>query len=234
MTDHSNLNQQNIAAWDRLYQISPIGLWGTMPLPFLIDWKATLMSQMAPKSRLLDAGAGQGRNLPVWMDTGIEVHACDASAHALEAIPENLKSAVHLRCCELSDTGYPDHHFSIIVLMDVFETLPCVASVLAELHRILKPGGHLLVNIPDQSDPIAQTDMQPLVNGAHLYAETYYYHFYPKNEAEQLLRKSGFQIFHIQSHTWNEAPHPHYREHDHSHTSTVFLARRNTPDDAAS
>lgn len=219
-------NQKNILAWDQLYRKSNGRIWGHTPLPFFFEWVDTLRNLSLEKTRILDAGTGEGRNLPALLDFQSEVHACDASRHALDRISETIQACVPLKCCELSATPYLDHYFRLVVMLDVFETLPCINSVLNELYRILDDDGYLFVNIPDDSDPISSTDMIPLEDGGYIYRGKYYYHFYSNEEAVGILHSSGFEVVKQRLHTWQEAPHENYRSHSHTHTSSVFLLKK--------
>ena len=218
-------NQKNIRAWDQLYRNSEGRIWGHTPLPFLSEWIDTLKGKRLEGKRLLDAGTGEGRNLPALAELGAELHACDASRYALNRIKETMKE-VHLKYCELSDTSYPENSFHLVAMLDVFETLPGIRDVLKEMHRILEMDGYLFVNIPDNSDPISSTNMIPLEDGGYIYRGKYYYHFYSHSEAMDLLRSSGFEVLEQRRHTWKEAPHENYRSDDHLHTSSVYLLQK--------
>ncbi len=43
---------------------------------------------------------------------------------------------------------FPDHHFDAVVCFEVFEHVFNLDEVLAEIGRVLKPGGQLLISIP--------------------------------------------------------------------------------------
>ena len=220
-------NQKNIRAWDQLYRDSEGRIWGHTPLPFFAEWQETLEGLNLKEDRILDAGTGEGRNLPALLELSNEVHACDASQHALDRITESIRTQVQLKHCELSATAYPKQHFRLVAMLDVFETLPGIREVLNELHRILEPEGYLFVNIPDDSDPISSTDMIPLDDGGYIYRGKYYYHFYSQEDAARIIQTSGFEVVEQRLHTWIEAPHENYRSDSHTHTSSVFLLKKN-------
>lgn len=220
----------NQRAWDTLYRSTPELVWGSSALPFLDDFLADLRQALRRPSRLLDAGAGEGRNLPLLLQCGAdEVHAFDSSAHALAKIPAGLLPRVQCRTGDLRATGYPESHFDAIALLDVVETLPDSPAVLRELARILRPGGLLLCNIPGPDDGIAGRDMQALGRNAFLYRNTYYYRFIERPEAESLLVGAGFELLRSCRCQWREAAHPAFRPGEHQHVSRILLARRPVP-----
>jgi len=223
---NSYSNRENVEAWDQLYGKSSSRIWGQSPLPFIGEWKESLRDYLGSGARILDAGTGEGRNLPVFLELNGILWGCDASTHALERITDLLKSRVSIKCCELSETGFPDGFFNLIAMMDVFETLPCLSEALKEMNRILDANGYLFVNIPDSRDSIYANDMIALSDGGYLYAGRYYYHFYSQTEAVNLLKNAGFELVAEKLHSWVEEPHENYRDQPHEHTSSVFLFKK--------
>jgi len=231
--DPGQLSSTNQRAWDALYAATDDLVWGSDPLPFLTEFRGDFQSVLTSPSRLLDAGVGEGRNLPYLLDCGAdEVHAVDASPHALRKIPPPLASRAQRHLAELGHTGYPDRHFDALTLLDTIETLPDAAAVLVEMFRILKPGGLLLCNIPGLDDGVAGLDMRALSDNAFLYRDRYYFHFIEPTEAEAMLGAAGFEIVRAVHRKWRESGHPGFRDETHTHVSHVFLVRR--PGDAES
>jgi SAM-dependent methyltransferase len=218
------LSDSNMSAWDDLYASTPELIWGREPigfLPRLLPPAATL-----PPGPVLDAAAGEGRNLPVLLALGRPVVAWDASAAALAKIPVPLRSRVSTRVCDLAHARGPAAQFALILLSDTVETLPEPEPVLAELRRLLVPGGMLLANVPAQDDGVAGINMQPVDGGGWLYRGRYYYHFYARAEAEALFHRAGLELAASDDCLWEEPPHPQFRDATHRHHSRVLLGRR--------
>jgi diaminopimelate decarboxylase len=225
--DLEALADSNKHAWDELYASTSELVWGTDPLPFLAEFVDEFRGVLTTPSRVLDAGAGEGRNLPFLLDChASEVHALDASAHALDKIPALLKAQIKCRAADLSATGYAAASFDGITLLDVFETLPNVDAALAELYHILKPGGLLLCNIPGFDDGVAGHDMDALDDHSFLYRKAYFYRFIEPEAAHAMLLTAGFEILQSGRREWIEASHPGFRSGDHTHVSHVLLVRR--------
>ncbi len=225
--DIEQLASANKQAWDRLYAGTGERVWGEQPLPFLDEFASEFASVLRAPSRLLDAGAGEGRNLPFLLERGSdEVHALDSSRHALDKIPSQLRAQVVTRYGDLSATGYPGAWFDGITLLDVFETLPNAEAVLAEMYHVLKPGGLLLCNIPGFDDGVAGLDMDAISDDTFLYQNAYFYRFVEAQAAEVLMNDAGFEILHSGRREWIEDAHPGYRSESHQHVSHVLLVRR--------
>lgn len=222
-----HLDQANRRAWDELYASTPELVWGDAPMPFLNAFRDEILPALRTPSRLLDAGAGEGRNLPFLLSlTDGEVVALDASAAALAKIPAALGPRVTRHQGALDATGLPADAFDAALLLDVAETLPALETALRELLRVLQPGGLLLVNFAAREDGVAGVDMTPAVGDGHLYQQRYFFRFFSQDEAVAVMIAAGFELVAVRHCTWEEERHPGFRAAPHTHASHVLLARR--------
>jgi ubiquinone/menaquinone biosynthesis C-methylase UbiE len=102
--------------------------------------------------QVLDYGCGPGGYIPATsklVGQAGRVYALDIHPLAIKRI-KNLANKRGLTNVEtiLSDckTGLPDNSLDVVLLYDVLHGLSDAQMVLAELHRVLKPGGTLSVN----------------------------------------------------------------------------------------
>ena len=226
--DANALNEANKRAWDRLYATTADLVWGREELPFLEEFREDFRAAAGQPARYLDAGTGEGRNLPSLLRLGLgEVHAVDASSYALAKIVPAVAARVALRRADLGHTDYAAAHFDGVVLLDVIETLPDAGVVLREMNRILRTGGMLLCNIPGLDDGVAGIEMHPTEGRPGFwYQDRYYFEFRTPAAARALLEAHGFTVVRMGRHEWEEAPHPGFRRTRHRHASQVILARR--------
>lgn len=216
-------NGSNKAAWDALYASTAAPIWGEEPVGFLAGHLPDFST--LPPGDVLDAASGEGRNLPLLLAGGRPVLACDASAAALAKIPAAVLARVTTFTCDLAAIPRPDASCAFILACDIIETLPDPRPALREFARLLAPGGLLLANIPGGDDHIAGHDMSAAGEG-WLYREKYYFRFYEPAEISALLHEVGLECRRLESCTWQEAAHPHFRPAPHEHRSRILLATR--------
>lgn len=95
-------------------------------------------------ARILDAGCGSGSNMPVLEQHG-SVAGVDASPVAVAAARERGRDVVLGRVERLP---YRDESFDLVTCLDVIEHTPDDRAVLAELRRVTRPHGYLVVTVP--------------------------------------------------------------------------------------
>ena len=148
---------------------------------------AFLSSGLAPGGRVLDVGCGRGVILGELANRGFEVHGVEISAEAARGADPRAEIRIAPR---VADAGYPDSHFDQVIIWHVLEHLPDLRGTLREVHRVLKPGGRLIVAVPNFSS------LQARWTGAawfHLDLPRHLYHF-PLSALRRLMGRSGFAV----------------------------------------
>lgn len=106
-----------------------------------------IVAQLEPGYRILEAGCGTGNTLRV-----LDQLADDGLVLGMDLFAEGLRWARQRVTCPLvqGDIHAPPFRaqFDLIGLFDVLEHLPDDVTVLRDLHRMLKPGGHLILTVP--------------------------------------------------------------------------------------
>lgn len=217
---------QNKTAWDHLYGATDDLVWGAAPVGFIPEFQNDILSFLKPGSLALDAATGEGRNLAIMLDWRFHVVACDASWQALSKMPEAITGEVARIKSDLYSLPFTNNMFDFVLASDIIETLPQPCKGLQEIHRVLRPGGLFLCNIPGMEDEIAGKDMHELEKNMYLFKENYFYQFLAEGEASKLLTDIGFTIVRQKLCSWTEPAHPQYRDTEHRHTSRVFLVSK--------
>jgi len=98
--------------------------------------------------RILDAGCGSGPIAAALRDRGAVVTGIDSSAKMLELARQRLGASADLHLADLgSPLPFPDGAFDDVIASLVLHYLEDWAGPLAELRRVLTPGGRLIVSV---------------------------------------------------------------------------------------
>jgi SAM-dependent methyltransferase len=140
------------------------------------------------KGRLLDVGCGGGLFLGMMKERGWDVVGLDFSAEASEVA---LKSqGVHVEVGSIEQAPFAPESFTAITMFHVLEHLVDPGTSLAAARKLLKPGGKLVVQVPDAGTlglKLFGIRWNALDIPRHLY------HFRSK-DLERLLEAQGFHV----------------------------------------
>lgn len=115
---------------------------------------ASLARRHGPKTgRVLEVGCGLGHLLS-WLEKDYQVYGTDINAWALAQARQNVpRGSFTLLSAE--DLGaFPAATFQIVVAKHVLEHLPHPERAIAEMGRVLAPGGILLAATPNLDSPM--------------------------------------------------------------------------------
>lgn len=116
-----------------------------------IRFPLILENVVGPK--VLDAGCGRGLTslLMSERDDIKEIHAIDLQKEVLPDAKKNVTSdKVHFHCGFVEDLEFADESFNTVVLTEVIEHVYDVDKTLKGIHRVLKPGGRLVITCPNK------------------------------------------------------------------------------------
>jgi SAM-dependent methyltransferase len=112
------------------------------------DVKLDRLERRLPhKGRLLDFGCGAGYFLERAQQRGWDAHGVELGQWAGEAA--RRRGVPNLHTARLQDMAFPDGHFDAVNASQVFEHLTRPLPELAEIRRVLKPGGVFLIDVPN-------------------------------------------------------------------------------------
>jgi len=109
---------------------------------------AAAMHLPAPNkpSRVLDVGCGSGVLLARMQALGWQVEGVELDPHGVKAA---RALGVSVRQGTLEEQGFPQNHFDAVHSAHVIEHVYDPVGLLRECHRILKPGGTLIILTPN-------------------------------------------------------------------------------------
>jgi len=110
--------------------------------------RAVALVNSLPGSRVLEVGVGTGLALPLYkaekritgIDLSTEMLAIARERVARARLP-NVEALLEL---DAEDTGFPEASYDIAVAMFVASVVPNPRKLLAEMRRVVRPGGHIL------------------------------------------------------------------------------------------
>ncbi len=152
--------------------------------------------------RLLDLGCGFGRHAFEALRRGATVVASDMALAELDEVRAvygameddgELAAGVSATsvCADATRLPFPDASFDRVIASEVLEHIPADADALAELARVLAPGGMLAVTVPSWLPEkicwaISDEYHAPKVEGGHL-------RIYRRRDLEAMLTAAGLE-----------------------------------------
>jgi 2-polyprenyl-3-methyl-5-hydroxy-6-metoxy-1,4-benzoquinol methylase len=112
------------------------------------------IQQAAPVERVLDFGCGSGVMLPFLAEISKEVTALDIDLAPLEWVQRYIPLAPNVRVLDANHNSIPDlqpQSYDFINALDVLEHVDDLPRTLADLLRLLKPGGRIIVSGPTEN-----------------------------------------------------------------------------------
>lgn len=124
---------------------------GTLYLPERDAWLEKSLAQIAPGSRILDAGAGETKYRKFCGH--LEYVSQDFAQYDGRGNEEGFqtKSWDNSKLdivSDITDIPVADGSFDAVMCVEVFEHVPDPVAALRELSRVLKPGGTLVLTVP--------------------------------------------------------------------------------------
>lgn len=107
---------------------------------FLSSWRAELMRSLPCNGRLLEVGAGTGRNAPLYPAASLAV-ATEPSGAMIRQFREKHGSSVRLVQCRAEALPFPDNSFDAALAALVLCSVASPALAFTEIHRVVRAGG---------------------------------------------------------------------------------------------
>ena len=138
--------------------------------------------------RLLDVGCATGIFLEVARDAGWQGEGLDISEYALARAREKGLTVQHG-----TNPGalYAENTFDVITLWDLIEHVPDPAGLLAECHRLLRPGGVLAISTPDAGSVLARVLRGNWLGFRSIDEHLY---FFSRTTITRMLEAAGFEV----------------------------------------
>ena len=147
--------------------------------------------------RYLEVGCGPGYTLKSLQTLGWETHGLEISAHAADFACRELHLPVVTGNIETTE-DFHENQFDLAYLGDVLEHLLSPSATLAKFHRILEPGGLLVLALPSVLNlPTVRLGFAAYgVLGKERKMDIPPYHLFEftPNTITKMLKKQGFEV----------------------------------------
>jgi SAM-dependent methyltransferase len=182
---------------ERLSDYYPSGYYGSgrrfggvieMLLDGLYNYRAVQIEHNQRPGKVLDIGCGRGLLLNKLRERGWDPVGTELSEEAASHARDTLGLPIETR--PLGEIGFPDNEFDLVIVWHVLEHVYSPRAMLKEVGRILKPGGTLLVAVPNFGSWEARWSRR---HWFHLDVPRHLTHFTP-DTLSQALEDAGMSI----------------------------------------
>ena len=154
-----------------------------------------VIEQFKPEGMFLDVGTNMGFFLRQtrgrrWNTIGVEPSASLAEL-------ARVHFGLDVRTCFLEDAKFPDSHFDVVTMTDVFEHIADPRSMLREIRRILKSDGILFIKVPNGRFNVFKLRLLTLfgrLKDFDVFDSYEHVVHYTSRTLRRMLQEEGFQV----------------------------------------
>ena len=171
-------------------------VWAALPAdPEPWAWsrrRALLLAEARPGERVLDLGCGAGRFVAALRAAGADAIGVELAEAALERA-RAVAPGADLRLVA-PDGSLPLEHGAVDLVWcsEVLEHVVDTAGFLTEVRRVLRPGGRLLLTVPDHGR-LKRTLLALARHEAHYDPQGQHLRFYTRRSLSHALAATGFE-----------------------------------------
>ena len=147
--------------------------------------RAFLLEHAAADQRVLDLGCGDGAFAAALLDAGCAVTMADVAGEALRRARARAAGAGAVMLVEGAPLPFVEDAFDLVWAGEVLEHVADVVGLLAEVRRVLRWGGELLVTTPWHGRLVVATD-------AHFDPRADHLRFFSARTLRAVLADAGF------------------------------------------
>lgn len=165
------------------------------------EW-SEIENHIPKESKFLDVGCGAGYSLmKASTDLNCEVEGIDADpgSHGVGRYSENSTSGLSIKKGFAEKIDYEDETFDVVYCSHVLEHVNDEAMAIAEMKRVLKKNGVLIIGMPTSNMAILNYTSQ-LIFTTHIKIYEFLRNVFSKNALNYFIR-----IFRINSHSYPRA-----------------------------
>lgn len=149
-----------------------------------------------PGMEILDYGCGAGVSLMEAKALGAEPYGIEADPNVQQVI-DALQLRIHIGT--LDDAPFADRQFDLIVLNQVLEHIPQPEELLERFQGMLKPGGKLVLGVPNADSIFARFFKRTWIN----WHVPYHLHHFTPRSVRLFLERCGWRVSSLRTITPN-------------------------------
>ena len=161
--------------------------WQFFFYPFFL--RLAFYPKKKDQGRFLDIGCGVGKYLHYLKQLSWDVYGIDVSQQAI--VGARLSGLQNVRQGEVKTAGFDADFFDVVNFHHVFEHVPDPNEVLQTVHRITKPGGEIIITVPNFGSLAAKL-FRKKWGGMDVPRHLFHYN---RKSLDLLLRRNGFEPF---------------------------------------
>jgi 2-polyprenyl-3-methyl-5-hydroxy-6-metoxy-1,4-benzoquinol methylase len=144
--------------------------------------------------KLLDVGCGQGAFLSACIGSGFQLYGVEPSKHTY-AVASEVAPGCTLQNCTLQEAKFPGNNFDVVTIINTLEHLLIPKETVTEAHRILSPGGLLVIETPNVAHWIVSLMRSSWVQ----FLVPDHIVFFSKDTLTSMLNDIGFEVREIKA-----------------------------------
>lgn len=140
---------------------------------------------------LLEIGSATGIFSFEFEKLGINLTSIDLSPQNIrwaENKANRLGSEVKFICADAENLPFEDNKFDGILSFSTLRYVPDLEKALLEIHRVLVPGGYMIIDFPNKRCPWFGGLKKKVLGREHIFDNHYY-----REDIHKLLAKTGFR-----------------------------------------
>ncbi|MEA2113382.1 MAG: methyltransferase domain-containing protein [Patescibacteria group bacterium] len=200
--------------WQKKYQQKKF-YWGLKPSPVLVEFLSKI-----PKGKILDIGAGEGRNSIFLAKNGFKVEAIDKIAEGLKKCRDFAKKhnlLIKTKVCDIRKFGFKANKYSLIISTAALDFLKKseIELVVKKIKKSLVINGFIYFLVFSTKDPLYQKVKKLGLkkiekNTYYLPKHKIYRHFFTQKELKEKFE--DFKIVYLKQKKILDTGHgkPHY------------------------
>lgn len=173
-----------------------------------------LVDSTGATGRAMDAGCGAGQMVAELAGRGFSAAGFDVSANMVTATQKLLaRRALNAEVVQANGEAlpHPTDSFDVVTALGYIEYFPSPPKAVAELARLTRPGGHLVITSPNPIRLAYLADPIGTVRGLLHPEQGYRRHYYSARSLRRVLQGAGLQVLEIDGHgigPWTIAGRP--------------------------